>query len=54
MLDNEHYMSNVIKSLENRFIDDKNKYEEYCKTHKKKETKLVVQRGFGKVFGKRE
>ena len=45
-VDEEHYMSNVLKVLKTEFIDDMDKYEKYISTHEKRD--FVVQRGFGR------
>ena len=46
VIDEEHYMSKVIKVLKHDFIDDMDKYEKYISTHEKID--FVVQRGFGR------
>lgn len=46
VIDEEHYMSKVIKVLKHDFIDDVDKYEKYISTHEKRD--FVIQRGFGR------
>ena len=46
VIDEEHYMSKVIKVLKHDFIDDMDKYEKYISTHEKRD--FIVKRGFSR------